>query len=249
MKEKSNWSTESPTPDQLKEFFVQIEAGDITKKKLESFLGNGNNKEGSKPTLSQIQAQKIMGQNFFGVKDATEHFGVKPTEEQLKALSEIPYSEKVLKECKDTHILVAILPISILTIREMIREKVDSKLFYNQTWYNDEDFAKEKGKVCWKLIRKNPVPSSISKDWKEQLELIDENEEVPTARAMIYTIAGYYLKMGEKLFEHTYVRTSSTDSDGGYVIVGYFESSGIHAYSYWDDLCSFVVGIASSWKS
>ncbi len=190
-------------------------------------------------TKSQAQAQEIMGKNFFGVKDAINHFGVEPTEKELNILSEVPYLEKVLRECKDTHILVAIFPLSILEIRE----KVDSKPFYKQTWYNDEDFAKEKGKVCWKLIRKTPVPDFTSKNWKEQLNLLRKDEEAPTARTMVYTIVGHYLKTGERLFEHIYVRTSSTDSDGWRVVVGIFDSGGLDIDSDWRGVPDADVGL------
>ena len=82
---------------------------------------------GFEPTTSQKRAREIMGKNFFGVEEAIKHFGVNPTRQQLAALSEIPFSEAVLEQSKDTHILVAVFPLSILEIRG----KVERKLFYN----------------------------------------------------------------------------------------------------------------------
>jgi hypothetical protein len=65
---------------------------------------------------SQKRAQEIMSKNFFGIEEAIKHFGVSPTRQQLDALSEIPFSEAVLEQSKDTHILAAVFTLSILEI-------------------------------------------------------------------------------------------------------------------------------------
>ena len=85
-------------------------------------------RDGYEATTSQKLAREIMGKNFFGVEEATEHFGVNPTDKQLVALAEIPLTEKALRECKDTHVLVAVFPLSVLDVR-----KVDSRLFYRSS--------------------------------------------------------------------------------------------------------------------
>jgi len=84
------------------------------------------------------------GKNFFGVEEAMKHFGVNPTCQQLAALSEIPFSETVLKQSKDDHILVAVFPLSILEIRD----KVERKLFYNHetAWYNEQSLPRSMAK-------------------------------------------------------------------------------------------------------
>ena len=58
-------------------------------------------------------AREILGpDNVFDVEDAEHYFGLTPTEADRQALATIPFSEAELRECKDTHILTAILPIS-----------------------------------------------------------------------------------------------------------------------------------------
>ena len=175
---------------------------------------------------SQKRAREIMGKNFFGVEEAIKHFGVNPTRQQLAGLSEIPFSEAVLEQSKGTHILVAVFPLSILEIRG----KMNSKLFYDQSWYNKELFAKERGEAGWQLVRKTPMDDSTSKNWQEQQALIGKDNEVPLAQVMVYTIIGHYLATGKRLFERIYVRTSSVDSDGYRVYVGYFDSHGLNVY-------------------
>jgi len=183
---------------------------------------------GFEPTISQKRAREIMGRSFFGVEEAIKHFGVNPTPQQLAALSEIPFSEAVLEQSKDTHVLVAVFPLSLLEIRG----KVESKLFYDQSWYNKESFAKARGEVTWQLIRKTKVANSTSKNWQEQQALLSKDDEVPSAQVMVYTIIGHYLTTGERLFEHIFVRTFSVDSDGYRVVVGRFDSGGLGVNDY-----------------
>jgi len=199
---------------------------------------------GFEPTTSQKRAREIMGKNFFGVEEAIRHFGVNPTRQQLAALSEIPFSEAVLEQSKDTHVLVAVFPLSVLEIPG----KVDSKLFYDQWWYNKESFAKERGEVTWQLIRKTPVNNSTSKNWQEQQALLSKDDEVPSAQVMVYTIIGHYLATGERLFEHVYVRTSSVDLGGRRVAVGRFDSEGLDVVSHWDDNRYDYLGVSSARK-
>ena len=209
--------------------------------KVVRFIKNG----GFEPTTSQKRAREIMGCNFFGVEEAITHFGVNPTRRQVAALSEIPFSEAVLEQLKDTHVLGAVFPLSILEIRS----KVDSKLFYDQPWYNKESFAKERGEVNWQLVRKTPVDNSTSKNWQEQQELLGEDDEVPTSQVVVYTIIGHFLAVGERLLEHIYVRTSSVDSDGYRVRVGFFDSGGLYVSNDWDDHRVGFLGVSSARKS
>ena len=209
--------------------------------KVVKFIQNG----GFEPTTSQKRAREIMGKDFFGIEEAIQHFGVNPTRQQTLALSKIPFSEAVLQEVKGTYVLVAVFPLSILEIRG----KVDSELFYDQSWYNSKElFAKERGETSWQLIRKTPMDNSTLNNWEEYLALIGEEEEVPTAQVMVYTIIGHYLETGERLFEHVYVRTSSMDSDGRRVLVGYFDSGGLYVFYYWDDDRSDRIGVSSARK-
>ncbi len=195
--------------------------------------------------MNKDQAHKIMGLNFFGIEEAIKYYGISPTPEQLDKLAEIPFSETVLQECKDTHVLIAIFPISVLDIRGKVQDK---RLFYSQDWYNKQSFAKERGECSWQLILKTPVDNSTSKNWQEQQSLITKDEEVPDARIMIYTIIGHFLNTGERLFEKIYVRTSSVASDGRRVYVGYFVSHGLNVDRCWDDARDDYLGVASARK-
>jgi len=201
---------------------------------------------GFKPTTSQKRAREIMGKNFFGVEETIRHFGVNPTRQQLAALSEIPFSEAMLEQSKNTHVLVAVFPLSILEIRG----KVEHELFFNHedAWYNKQSFAKEHGEVTWQLVHKTPVDNSTSKNWQEQQALLGKNDEVPSAQVMVYTIIGHYLATGERLFEHIYVRTSSVDLGGDRIGVGLFDSGGLRFNNYWNDGRGDRLGVSSARK-
>ncbi|HQJ28849.1 MAG TPA: hypothetical protein PLG39_05850 [Methanotrichaceae archaeon] len=173
-----------------------------------------------------------MGKNFFGIEDGIKFFGFNPTRQQLSTLSDIPFSQDILDKSKDSHILVAVFPLSILEIRD----RVDNRLFYNHegAWYNEQAFAKARGEVSWHLVRKTQADGLTSNNWQEQLALFGKNDEVPTAQVMVYTAIGYFLKTGERLVERKYARTSSVDSGGNCVYVGEVGLDGLGISDYWD---------------
>lgn len=241
------------------EVLLKLEAaglnGILAQKFIES-KGNGIAKAmirliehgGIATTTSQMMAAKIMGKNFFGPADAVGHFGLNPTQGQLAMLATVPFTEKELREKKDTHILVAIFPLSILEIREKVVAK--GNVFYGQSWYNrSQAFAENKGEVGWKLVRKTEVPNSISKTYTEQEALLSDKDEVSTAQVVVYTMVGHYLKSGERLFERIYVRTSDLASDGRRVDVGDFDGGGLVVFGWLDGGRRSSLGLASARKS
>ena len=182
----------------------------------------------AKATTSQKCAREIMGKNMFGIEEAIKYFGVNPTRQQLAVLSEIPFSRAVLEKVKNTHVLVAVFPLSILEIRRKVEAEIKLRLFYPYSWYkSNESFAEKRGRVNWQLVCK--TPQFGLRNWKEQKDLLGKDNVVPTAQLMVYTIISHYLATGERLFGHTYVRTSSVRSGGRgcRIIVGSFDLEGL----------------------
>lgn len=236
------------------ELLLKLETAGLTEEDAQKVIDSKGNelaakmvrliqKGGFEPTASQKRAREIMGRDFFGIKEAIQYFGVNPTYQQTFVLSEIPFSEEALQKAKDTHVLVAVFPLSIFEIHG----KVNSKLFYDQSWHNKESFAEERGEASWQLVRKTSVDNSTSKNWQEQQALIPKEDEVPTVQVMVYTIIGHYLATRERLFEHIYVRTS-VGSGGRHVYVGHFASDGLFVSYYWDDLRDADLGVSSARK-
>ena len=212
--------------------------------RLALFASNG----GVETTTSQTSARTIMGQHFFGVEEAMKHFGVNPSRRQLAVLGEVPFSEDVLTACKDTHVLVAVFPLSIVDIRGISKKLPDQTLFYNQDWYNSEAFANDKGETGWQLVRKTPIANSTSKTWAEQQALLTSDEETPKAQVMVYTIIGFFLATGERLFEKVYVRCVDLDSGGDRVYVGLFPAGGLGIDRCRDDTRSGAFGLSAVGK-
>jgi len=211
---------------------------------------------------NQARCREIMGRNFFGVEEAITHFEVSFSKHEGALLADVPFTEETVTTCKYTHVLVAVFPLSILDIRR----RVDRNLFscrclgrnhqdsiHEDSWYNQQAFAKDCGKIGWHLVRKTYVPDSIKKTWDKQQELLGQDEETPSARVLIYTIIGHFLSSGEnreRLFEDLPdVRCSDLISPGRGVVVGGLDGAlGIRSsdFSHDDRLCS--LGVASARK-
>jgi hypothetical protein len=167
-------------------------------------------------------AQAIMGRNFLGVEAVRRHFGVSFTETDLVALGTVPFSEEVLKQCKDTHVLFCGALLTLLQLRGRVPE-----LFYEQDWYAREYFATT-ARVAqrWYLMRKDAVPHSTSKTFEQQTALLGENESVPRACEVAYGVVLYFMTTGEPILTCRFVRCSDIDSEGDRVNTGILKSAG-----------------------
>ena len=191
---------------------------------------------------SQKRAHSIMGNNCFGIEEATKHFGIYPSDEEIAVLAEVPFTDEMLEFCKDTHILIATFQMSILDIRN----KVGWSFFYTRGyWYDNQSFMNDRGKIEWRLVSKIPVPNSTSKNWDEQKALLYNREQVPSAQVMVYTIIGHFLATGERLFENFVVRTSSSFSNDSRILVGSFDNEGLFIETHWPMFGPELVGLSS----
>jgi hypothetical protein len=207
-------------------------------------------------TSSPTRAREIMGQNFLGPQEVTKHYGVAYRLEQLTPLALIPFSEATLYECKDTHILVAGYPMTILDI--VVKAPKDTKSFasYGDAWYNHELFVEnEHVNLRWYLIRKDVVEGSVknvikasASSFDKRKALLSKNEEVPRACEFTYAIVLYFLATGERLFPDIYAHCIDLDSGGVSVRVGYFGPNGLCIGGGYVTYSDHLVGMASSRK-
>lgn len=251
--------------------WTQVPAGDINAANQRLWVAVGNNADGVaarinsdpafvaniarlmvsgvyKPSTSQKLAREIMAKNFFGIEEAIKHFGVNATKQQHADLAEVPFSEEVLKSCKDTHVLVAVFPLSILDIRGITKKQSDRTLSNNQNWYDEQVFAKDKGEVGWQLVRKEPIANSTSKTWNDQQALLSKDEETPTARIVVYTMVGHFLATRERLFDKINVNCVDLGSGGRRVTVGEWGAEGLLVDDYWDDKWHDMLGLSAARK-
>jgi hypothetical protein len=197
-------------------------------------------------SLTQEEAHDIMGRNFLGTKEVEEHFGGL-SREQEEALSIIPFSQETLESCKDTHILVADIGLSIMDIKELEKCKA---LFRNQDWHKKEFFAKRTQDPSWRLIRRTPVENSFDKNWEEQQTLLDsQTEEVPLVRQVVYTTILHFLVTEERLFRIPRVRTLDVDLFDNHVVVGDFDKGGLFVIFHSDSDRDNLIGVSSARKA
>ncbi len=202
--------------------------------------------ESLRPITRRGRAREIMGGNFFGLDEVEKYFRVCPTFRQTLDLSWVPYSEVTLQACKDTHVLVAVFPFSILDISDWVQKQCLMEIPLHKGLLNEQAFIVERGEAGWWLIRKTLVEGSTLKMWDEQLTAVSAHEVVPPARVMTYAIIGHFLATGERLFKEVRVRCPDVLGDAR-ICVGPFYSSRLFIDEYLD-IRADSLGIASARK-
>jgi hypothetical protein len=190
-------------------------------KKLASRLMKFALNSGYASSTSYMRAREIMGNNFLGIEIQGAFFGVNHTSQQVIFLSEVPFSEKVLIACKDTHLLVAEPALSILRIRHNgpVISKLPAgqkKFFFYQTCYDREPFANSRCELGWGLIP------------KVDPESFDQKETVIKPQVVVCAIICYFLITSERLFEASSIRCTGTDSKGKPIYIGFFDTEGLY---------------------
>jgi hypothetical protein len=177
-----------------------------------------------------------MGHNFLGINEVVNYYCLTYSTEQLEYLAKIPFSEATLRECKDTHLLVAGYPMTLGDPRLSV------------TMSDNFLAKKEKVGLRWYLIRKTAVEKSFSKTFGDQQRLLGPKDEVPRACELIYAVKLCFMATGEQLFENIYVRC--IDQDGGArAYVGNFGSVyPDNAFYYYGDYPEAKTGLASARK-
>lgn len=170
-------------------------------------------------TSSQRLARRVLGERFLGIPEVAQNFG-DPSDADVLALQDVPFTEEVLCSVAKTHALVADIG---LPLCDMHRDR-----FVWKHWYDEGDVLERSSDPCWRLIRVTPVEGSFRKTWSEQQGLIDGcTDRVPSARELIYLMILYKLTTGKRLFPEVLVRTSSLDSAGDHLLVGEFKGDEI----------------------
>ncbi len=243
------------------EFLTKLEAAGLSSDDAQRVIGSRGNalakrvvdfirRGGYAASTEERLARLIMGKSFLGIEEVSRHFGVSFTQKQIRELARIPFTEAELEAVKDTHVLVACCPMSILEICE-----VAPQLFWQgkNAWYNSQNFADEKVKPGWLLIRKDIVPRSADKTWHEQRAMPAEDEEIPRACELTYSLILYALENGERLLPNVYARTatvcSAIHSGGAHVGIGGFGADGLSIHTSPDSHCWYSRGVSSIRKS
>lgn len=197
-------------------------------------------------TWTQKVARRLMGANFLGVPEVVKHFGVIPTAKLLD-LQYVPFSERTLRDCARTHILIADVGLSLLEVRQAVSHL---GLFWKSRTFNEAaEFANRTEMARWRLIRKTPVVDSIGEVWSKQRSLVNTDlDEIPSARRITYAVILHFLVTGERLLEKVFVRTGDALPRGRHIEVGRFDSQGLYVCGGQNQSHSGDAGIASERK-
>lgn len=180
---------------------------------------------GGTQSESQLRAAEIMGNNYVGLDQAEECFGVEYTREQRSTLLDIPFTEEILRRCQGSHFLFPGYPLSIAEMRE--RKAHD---FERQNWYKREDFAR---KVVvpteWCLLRLGgrSYPQEKVGQGKNEGEFLGPDEELASASMAIFGTILRLKAAKKSLFGGwNFGRCRDLSSEGQHVCVGSYGSHG-----------------------
>lgn len=203
----------------------------------------------STTTISIDTACKIMGKNYISPSEVLQRLQIEFQDDDLRKIMKVPYSERILQKNKNSHVLI---PFFHLSIREMC--EMAPSLF----WFcNDEIISgfgdhilNSKTKGGWRLIRKGPVPFSMSKSYFGQICLLNKNERIPDIQTIAFANIVYFLLRREDMIpEEDYVRTSSFTRDGvngsSRISVSSIDLDGMHFITFEDDTIQYDLGLAS----
>jgi hypothetical protein len=189
-------------------------------------------------------AASIMGRACHGVDQLQRHLGVTLSTSEAAQLATVPFSPEALLDSRDSHVLVACAPVSLIGLRA----KAPDAFYFKKAWYYQEEFARRSLRPRWRLLRKEPVPPSTSKHSAAQQALLPASETVPGVCEMALAIVLHYLDTGERLLPTIYVRTRDLDSAGRRVGLGRFGRDGLRIRS-WGDYADYYIGLAAARKS
>ena len=196
-------------------------------------------------------AKQILGDDFITPEEIAKARGVVYSSEHIESLANSIPPEDTLRWCRDNGYAIMTAPPTAMSLLDV--RSFQNAHFYSKEggWYEKdaEKFSRDdKTTFGWLTIRKDIVPKSTSKNWNEQQKLISGVERVPNAAEMSWFITTYFEVRGVRLFERIYVRTSSLDSVGDRVYVGYSVAKGLGVYYYWDGSRHDRLGLSSARK-
>lgn len=208
---------------------------------------------GYQPNRAQLRAEQIMGSNMFGIRDAIETFGVYPSREQLSRLAVIKtpkgriITETELKQCKNTHILVAVFRVWPLAVTAGF---LHNHMFYTASshrLFHEGNFSINLEEEGWYLIRKTGTPKSANKEFIEQIQILGLQGEIPKMHTFAYAMVGHFVKTDERLFIHQSVRcaTDPLQRPGSRITIGFRENDGLWLGETQDSEASKLVVLAS----
>lgn len=149
-------------------------------------------------TVTEFQASRIMGPNFFGSRSLQKGFGINIPNSQIQTLSRVPFSVETLEASKETHVLILVPKMSVVNLDKKYPLGGPDQVFDVDRPVNcDSPCFQDEGEIGWHLIRKHPIAGLADKTWEELQSLIPPQEKVIDARTMTIAAALCYRETGK----------------------------------------------------
>jgi hypothetical protein len=221
---------------------------------------------GYTPTTDQHVAQEILGKNFFGIEEWATLYRVNFSQKQLRAIPKFPWGEDILnspcqfhnhKAIRETHLAYLGLdrymgkPLTIMQWQAIHPATGQPRFFrYSRDcWYRGKRFATKPTCVFrWYLMPLEIVPKPECKTYQDQVAMLPAEYEVPFAVEEVTKDLLYHRKNGIFVNGSRYGRCQDVSSSGYRVIVGNFDSKGLHVGHWADDFRDGDIGLAASRK-
>lgn len=174
--------------------------------------------------ISIIEAREMFGKSFIGKEELIAHVPFLDTS-CFNEVPEIPYSRELLDEYRNDYMLILGIStmkdgqdISLLSLRNFfgIDPAIKEPCFYNQDWYFQEAFTKEKLDIGWILIKKNIINETRARSPNEFIEFY----HFPKAIQCAYTFFVSWFCCDIVLWEQDFVWCIDVDHNNDRIYVG-----------------------------
>ncbi len=166
----------------------------VESKELAQKIVNMAQTKGHELTSDELDAKKIMGENFISISDVIIALNLDPHLDDMERLTKIPQI-KDLESLKETHILMPYLKDS------------DREMFYD---YRFEDIS-HISESCWMLVRK--TPEVIGESCFDKISMLENDEKIPEASVIKYILCCLSKVLQIKLPKNSFVYTNSLEKD------------------------------------
>jgi hypothetical protein len=203
---------------------------------------NGSGVVISSPPEGYALARLILGPSLILPEQVAAKYNCSYTEEQLGGLQEtLPNIQELCVLRANGYALQASRPyqVNLIGVRA-----ASSHLFYSKTggWYSEakQEFATEEfiQAAKWQKTRMAAILRSLGESFEEQEKRLQDGEHIPRAVDVADLVVMMQEVAGVRLFEKSYVRTSSFSVEGDRVYIGGTDAGSLSVRSYWGDISS-----------
>jgi hypothetical protein len=197
-------------------------------------------------------AEFILGTSLILPEQVAAKYNCSYTEDQMDGLHEaLPGLQELCLLRANGYALQASRPyqVNLIDVRA-----ASSHLLYSKTggWYSEpnQKFATEEfvPAAKWQKTRMAAIPRSLGESFEEQEKRLQGGEHIPQAVDVADMVVMMQEIAGVRLFEKSYVRTSSFSVGGARVYLGGTDAGGLAVGDDWDGSRRDGLGLASARK-